>query len=201
MVGYSGGMEPDLEALTQAAAAGDRRALEGLLEHHLPALRAYVRLRAGALVRNREASSDLVQSVCREVLERADNFRYPSDAAFRRWLFTTALRKIMDRRKFHLAEKRDVGRDLPIASEGAELAVLQAYGKLTTPSQNAVVKEELERIEAAMDQLSEEQREVVSLSHVVGLSRAQIAEQVGKSEGSVRMLLHRSMARLAVLLR
>lgn len=194
-------MDPDIEALTQAAAAGDREALDGLLEHHLPALRAYVRLRAGALVRDREASSDLVQSVCREVLEHADAFRYPTDAAFRRWLFTTALRKIMDRRKFHLAEKRDVGRDLPLGGEGAEIAVLAAYGKLATPSRNAILKEELNRIESAMDQLSEEQREVVSLAHVVGLSRSQIADQTGKTEGSVRMLLHRGMARLGVLLR
>lgn len=35
------------------------------------------------------------------------------------------------------------------------------------------------------------------LAHVVGLSRAEIAERLGKSEGAVRVLLHRALARLA----
>lgn len=194
-------MDSDLDALTAAAAAGDRHALETLLERHLPALRAYIRMRAGAVVRRHESNSDLVQSVCREVLENASRFRHPSEAAFRRWLFTTALRKIVDRRDFHQAQRRDVGREARPAGETAQRALLDAYHTFSTPSQGAVVQEELARIEAAMEELSDEQREVVGLAHLVGLSRAEIAEQLGKSEGAVRMILHRALARLAVLLR
>lgn len=193
-------MSSELDAWTRAAAAGERGALEKLLEHHLPALRAYVRLRAGKAVRQHESSSDLVQSVCREVLEHASRFRHPSESAFRRWLFTTALRKILDKRNFHEADKRDARRALA-GGDTAQQALMEAYGNIATPSQGAVVHEELERIEAAMDELSEEQREVVTLAHIVGLSRAEIGQQIGKSEGSVRMILHRALSRLAVLLR
>ena len=42
----------------------DEASVEELLARHLPGLRAYVRLRAGPLVRAREAESDVVQSAC-----------------------------------------------------------------------------------------------------------------------------------------
>jgi RNA polymerase sigma-70 factor (ECF subfamily) len=60
-----------------------------------------------------------------------------------------------------------------------------------------LVRDEIEQLERAFDALTEEQREIVTLAHVVGLSRAQIAEQVGKSENAVRIVLHRALARLA----
>ncbi len=193
-------MDTDLDELTAAAARGDHGALETLLEKHLPALRAYIRVRAGSIVRQRESCSDLVQSVCREVLEHADRFQHPSESAFRRWLFTTALRKIIDRRAYHVSEKRDPDREQRPADEAAHQALLEAYGSFCTPSNGAVVQEEYARIEVAMDQLTEEQREVVTLAHLVGLSRAEIAEHLGKSEGAVRTILYRALARLAVLL-
>ena len=54
-----------------------------------------------------------------------------------------------------------------------------------------------ERVETAFDRLSDEQREVISLAHVVGLSRAEIAARLGKSEGAVRTMLSRALADLA----
>ena len=193
--------ERAFERLTELAAEGDRAALERLLEHHLPELRRYVRYRAGPLVRSREASSDLVQSVCREVLERAGQFRHASRSAFRRWLFATALRKIVDRRDFYLAQRRDALREVPLESDGTEGGgALAVSGERSTPSHCAMVSEEMERLERAFDQLGDEQRQVVTLAHVVGLSRREIAEQLGKSEGAVRMLLHRALARLSSLL-
>jgi len=191
--------EAELQPLVEAAAAGDRSAIDRLIEHYLPRLRAFVRLRAGPLVRARESDSDLVQSVCREVLEHADRFRFGGESAFRHWLFATALRKIAKRREFHLAEKRDPGREVAGGDE-REAQLLRAYSSFTTPSRNAILREELERIENAFDKLSEEQREVIVLAHVVGLSRAEIAERTDRNEGAVRVLLHRALARVAVLL-
>jgi RNA polymerase sigma-70 factor (ECF subfamily) len=194
-------VDTDLDELIGAAANGDRDALETLLERHLPALRAFVRTRAGVAVRARDMSSDLVQSVCREVLQHADRFKHPSESAFRRWLFTTALRKIIDRRNFNMAEKRDVGRELVVDDEAEQRRLLEAYSSFSTPSHIAMVHEEVARIESAMDDLTEEQREVVTLAHLVGMSRAEIAQQIGKTESTVRVILHRALARLGVLLR
>jgi RNA polymerase sigma-70 factor (ECF subfamily) len=198
----SGPVSGEVERLARAAAEGDRAAVDELIARYLPDLRAFVRLRAGPLVRAREADSDIVQSVCREVLQHMDRFRFPGDSAFKQWLFATALRKISNRRDHHLAQKRDVSREIPIdAGRGSgDEQLLVCYGSFSTPSHGAMVREEMERVETAFEELTEEQREVITLAHVVGLSRAEIAEKMGRSEGAVRVLLHRSLARLSDLL-
>jgi len=61
-------------------------------------------------------------------------------------------------------------------------------------------REELARIEEAVQELSEDQRRVLTLANVVGLSHKEIAEQLGKQEPAVRKLLSRARARLLLLL-
>jgi RNA polymerase sigma-70 factor (ECF subfamily) len=180
--------------LVQRASRGDRPAVDELLRLHLPGLRAFIRLRAGPLVRRCESESDLAQSVCREVLEQLDRFQYADDNGFRRWLYTTALRKILDRQEYYLAGKRDVRR------AAGDAALGDVYRSFSTPSRHAMRQEELDAFERAFDQLDDTQREVISLAHVVGLSRAEIAAQLGKSEGAVRTMLSRALADLAALL-
>ena len=96
------------------ASRGDVTAIEALLEHHLPGLRNFVRRRAPGVVAARESSSDLVQSVCREVLEHLadERLEYRGEAEFKKWLYQAALNKLQNRRRYHLAEKRDPGREV-----------------------------------------------------------------------------------------
>jgi RNA polymerase sigma-70 factor (ECF subfamily) len=185
--------------LAQRAAAGDRAAVDALIERHLPELRAFVRLRAGDALRRRESTSDLVQSTCREVLTHLERFQFPDESAFRRWLFVTAQRKIADRADHYAAQKRAAAREERLASEAGvqDEQLANCYRRFSSPSRRALVRDEIEQLERAFDALTEEQREIVTLAHVVGLSRAQIAEQVGKSENAVRIVLHRALARLA----
>lgn len=196
-------MDDEVARLAELAAQGDRAALDTLLERYLPELRAFVRLRAGAVVRARESSSDIVQSTCREVIQHMERFKFPSEAAFKQWLYTTALRKIINRKDYYLAQKRDAMREVPLSSSGGsndEQRLLECYRNFSSPSRQVMVKEELERIERAFEELPEEYREVITLAHVIGLSRAEIAEQMGKSEGNVRVLLHRALAKMSAIL-
>jgi RNA polymerase sigma-70 factor (ECF subfamily) len=176
-----------------------REDVERLLAEHLPGLRAFVRLRAGPLVRARETESDVVQSTCREVLEHREIYRHGGEAGFRHWLYTTALRKILNKHEFHAAARRDARRDVP-ADAASDAALIDAYACLCTPSRVAAAKEELARIEAAFERLPDDYREVVLLSRLVGLPRAEVALSMGRSEASVRNLLHRALAQLAGLL-
>lgn len=186
--------DAQLEALTRAAADGDRAALEQLVVHYEPELRAYVRLQLDPTLRQRESSSDLVQSACREVLTKAEAFRFAEPAGLRRWLFTTALRKVRDRRDHHLAAKRDARREVA----GGDEALLRAYGSITSPSGAAARHEQLAAMERAMDALPEDYRQVILLSKLAELPRAEVARALGRSEASVRMLLHRALARLVI---
>lgn len=189
----------DNELLAKRLAEGDPAALEILLERHLPSLRAFVRGRLGSELRRFESESDLVQSTCRELLAHADRFQHPGPDAFRHWLFTTAARKVSDRLRSHRAAKREGAMDRAERSVGdlAASRLLEAYGRFSSPSHRATVEDEITRIEGALDRLSDEAREVVLLAKVAELSRAEIAEKLGKTEVAVRSILHRALARLA----
>lgn len=186
----------DLVARTQR---GDRAAAEQLLVQHLPALLAYVRLQVGPLVRGKESLSDVVQSVCREVLADLPAFRYEGDVQFRHWLFTHALHKIQNKHRLYRAARRDAGRE--VAEPADDDGLQQAYATLCTPSRHAVGREALAAFERAFASLPADHREAVLLRRVVGLEYAEIAKKLGKSEGAVRNLVYRGVARLAALTR
>jgi RNA polymerase sigma-70 factor (ECF subfamily) len=193
-------MTQDEQELIEQARRGDDQAVDQLLLRYYPALRAFVRLRVGAELRLKESTSDLVQSVCREVLGAIDRFEYQGDRSFRAWLFQAALNKIRQKGRFHRAERRDPRREHLFAS-GSQAQELQgAYGTFLTPSMVAMGDEAVARIELAFDRLSDDAREVITMSRFVGLSHAEIAARMGRNEGAVRTLLSRSLARLASLL-
>jgi len=182
---------------------GEDPALASLLERHLPELRAFLRLRMGAVLRARESSADLAQSVCREILADRGEFEYRGDAAFKRWLYLQALRKLADRADHWRAERRDARKDQPLqegASSGDAGDLPPPYQAFSSPSGKLAAKEEMARIERAFDELADDQREAVLLSRFGGLTYAEIAERMGKTESSVRMLLSRALARLTVVL-
>jgi RNA polymerase sigma-70 factor (ECF subfamily) len=172
-------------------------AIADLLRAHLPRLQRFVRLRLGALLRRREDTLDIVQSTVREVLEE-QQFEWRGEAGFRAWLFQVALNKIRQKGRFHGADKRAVEREDAVGSSGAHQR--EAVGDLATPSRVAMAKEELQRLESALEQLTEPQREVLTLARVAGLPHAVIAQQLGKSEVAVRQLLVRAMAALGAAL-
>jgi RNA polymerase sigma-70 factor, ECF subfamily len=191
------GTLPTAELVDQAS-HGDQPAIDELLARHLAGLRAYVRLHLGPALRAREGASDVVQSVCREVLEHVDRFRYGGEAGFKHWLYATALRRILDKEDFHTAQRRDVRREARVDASGAS-ALLAAWS-LPTPSSLAQAREELQRLERTFDRLSESHREVIVLSRLIGFSHQEIAERLGTTEGAARVALHRALARLARLL-
>ena len=193
-------MTDDSEHLSRKAAAGDEHALAELLQRHLPAVRAFVRSHMAPQLRARESTSDVVQSVCRELLTHQDRFLHPDQNGFIAWLFTTARRKIQNRARDLQREKRDAAREVQGLGDSTLGVLGAAYARISSPSGRALRAEEVQRLEAAIDSLPEEQKEVITLAHLAGLSRADIGVQMGRSEEAVRALLHRAKARLAILL-
>ncbi|MCB9876644.1 MAG: sigma-70 family RNA polymerase sigma factor [Planctomycetes bacterium] len=169
-------------------------AVDELVQRHLAALRAFVRLRMGAELRAREESCDIVQSVAREVLRHRDRFRHGGERGFREWLFTTASRKVSNRLKRWRTEKRSVARERP-----AELPS-QLAGLSPSPSRHASAREELVAVEAAFDLLTPEQRDIVTMSRLLGMGHGEIAARLDKSEVAVRKILSRAVARLVAAL-
>ena len=172
-----------------SATRGDPVAIEEVLRAYLPRLQRFVHLRLGAQLRAREDTLDIVQSTVRELLQQPD-FEWRGEIEFRAWLFQAALHKILEKQRFHGAEKRSPDREV----QPATAAFGDAMADHASPSRIAGAREELQRLEAAIDKLTEPQREVLTLARIVGLPHAVIAERLGKSEVAVRQLLVRAMA-------
>jgi RNA polymerase sigma-70 factor (ECF subfamily) len=172
---------------------GERDLLGPLLERHLAALRVFVRLQTGPLLRQRESCSDLVQSVCRELLENAAHFEYRGEDEFKHWLFVAALNKIRQHHRYHAADRRAPARE----AEDGDARLGELYASLVSPSQQAIARETVQRLERAFDDLPEDYRDVILLCRVVGLPQETVAQRMGRSVDSVRNLLHRALARLA----
>ncbi len=193
-------MAKEDQQLYERATKGDEHAVEELLERHLPGLRTYVRRNVSPGVLAKESSSDLVQSVCREVLQNIDNFQYQGEAAFRSWLYQAALRKLIDRQRYYKAEKRDSGREavLDRSSElSSQAASVLAASLAGSPSSDAILREEIERLEHAFGELDGPDREIIHLVYVRGLTHAQVAAQLGCTEVASRKQLSRALARLS----
>lgn len=193
-------MPNDPDAVIARAAAGERAAIELLLEQHLPGLHAFLRLHVGRRLAALESTSDLAQSVCRELLQGLHRFEYRGEAQFRNYLYNAALRKIADRSEYYGAQKRDDAKRVALGTgsqSSEEDGLVAAYRTILTPSRHAAAREELLQVERAFATLSDEQREVILLARMVGLSHGEIAAQLGKSEAAVRKVLSRALARLA----
>lgn len=190
---------PSATLLRRSRAPGAERALDELLALHLPDLRAFVRLNADARIRHHESNSDVVQSVCREALQNADRFEYRDERGFKNWLYGAVLNKIRDRRRYWQAERRRPDRELSEREDGLPIDVCTAYARFT-PSRIANGREELARVEAAFEHLSDSQRRILTLARIVGLSHAEIAAELDMNEGAVRVALHRALVKLSAVL-
>lgn len=182
--------------LLNRSQAGEAPALETLLRRHLPGVRAFVRLRMSPLLRAHESGSDLVQSACRELIAKFDHFEYRGEEAFRAWLCTAVLNKLLTKERDLRAQRRDARREVD-PGEGGIDGLVGCYSEVLSPSRQLIAVEQVRRLEAAFDSLPDHYREVITLSRIARLSRVQVAEHMGRTEDSIRNLLPRALAALA----
>lgn len=197
-------MGPDVEHATRhlvtLAKEGDRSAVDQLCRIYGERIRRIIRLRIDRKLRAKIDSVDIVQDALVQALAGLEKFTYKNEGDFLRWLSRIAenkLRDILD--KFH-TDKRDIRREIPFKkieanTEGGSFGV-DGPLQTTTPSVLLSRKEQLDRLERAIDQLKPEYREVIFLSRIERLSHEEIALRMGKSKGAVAMLLSRALVAL-----
>jgi RNA polymerase sigma-70 factor (ECF subfamily) len=192
--------EPPRSSFARASAG--EPVLDLLLADNLPRLQAFVRAHMAPELRRRESVHDLVQSVCRTLLAERERFDFRSEAEFRAWLFTSALNKIRQKHRFHHQGQRDVRREQDRPDGASELGALAAgYSGIARPSELAAARERIEALEAALDTLEPDHREVIALARLADLPTREAAAVMGRSEAATRMLLGRALTRLAAALR
>ena len=188
----------EIERLLAAARTKDQQALGALLEQSLGRLRAFVRLNLGAELRAHEEDQDIVQSTCREAVEHFPQFEGHSEGEWLGWLVTTARNKLRARHRFWRRERR-AGAATPLSAL-EDAGLVRAYVSVLTPRKLASGAEAAARIQAALDGLSAEHREVITLARIFGLPHAQIAGIMGRTEVAVRQLLVRALRTLTAAL-
>jgi len=183
--------------LVAQAQEGDVSALDQLCGVYTERVRRLVRFRMGPEIRSHLESMDLVQEALIEAVLDLDQFTYSSEGDFLRWLSCIVENTIRDHVDKAHAAKRDIRKQVPLdrvagrADRSAHEAGLPMA--MTTPSVVLSLREDLDRLEKAMDQLKPEYREVIVLAKVEGLSFKEIAEKMDKSPAAVSKLLSRAI--------
>ena len=188
------------QELVVLAKGGDNSAQDRLCRVYGERVRRIVRLRMGAEIRSKLESMDLVQDALMCALRDLGDFTYRNEGDFLRWLTKIAENRLRDNvDKLH-AEKRDIRREIRLDDRGRTTGrmLVGTAGSIeaTTPSVIMSRKEDLDRLEKAIDNLKPEYREVIILAKIEELSYSQIGDRLGKSTGAVKMLVSR--ARMAL---
>ena len=186
--------------LVTLAKEGDQSAIDQLCRIYGERVRRIIRLRIDIKLRPKIDSVDVVQDALILALAGLKNFTYRNEGDFLRWLSRIAENKLHDVVDKFYADKRDIRREIPFkeeekSTEGDSFGVAGPL-QTTTPSVLLSRKEQLNRLESAIDNLKPEYREVILLSRIERLSHEEIAARVGKSKGAVAMLLSRALVAL-----
>jgi RNA polymerase sigma-70 factor (ECF subfamily) len=183
------------------AKQGDGFALGQLCDAYGERVRRIVRLRMSPELRSQVDSMDLVQDTLLMAVRDLDDFTCHNDGDFLRWLLSVAENRIHDNvDKFH-AQKRDIRRQVSLEKLVKQATSLERRGGLplatTTPSAVLARREDLDRLEQAMDRIKPEYRQVIMLAKIEGRSHKDIGARLGKSPAAVAMLLSRAIVALS----
>ena len=171
---------PEFPAVLAAAAAGDEQAF-GRLWHDLqPRLLRYFVVAAPA------AAEDLASETWLGVVRGLHRFQ-GNEPAFRAWVFTIARHEMLDWRR---RAARRATEDLP-AGDLAEQAAPD------DPAADALERFATRAALAQVAALPADQAEAIVLRVVAGLDVQRVADIMGKRPGTVRVLTHRGLRRLA----
>jgi RNA polymerase sigma-70 factor (ECF subfamily) len=164
--------------LLAACRRGDREAFEEVVRRTY----RHVYTQAFRLVGDRQEAEDVAQEAYLRVYRGLAGFR--GDAQFETWLYRIVSNAAMS----HLRKRRRFG-DLVMDSSDES----QEPASPIRVADEAVDRDSLTR---ALEALPPSMRVVVILKDVYGLSCREIGDQIGASEGAVKVRLHRARKRL-----
>jgi RNA polymerase sigma-70 factor (ECF subfamily) len=194
------------EALLTAARGGDPDAVNRLLEQHRGPIRRLVELRLDRKVQRRVDVSDVVQDVMVEVNGRLDKYLQDPVMAFHLWLRQIAWDRIIDTyRRHRVSAKRNMDREQPLtAAAGPDQSTMELAIQLSdpglTPFAAAAQREIATKVEAAIERLADQDRDIILMRHYEHLSNQEIAEALGINPPAASMRYLRALRKLRDLL-
>ncbi|MCP4787832.1 MAG: sigma-70 family RNA polymerase sigma factor [Fuerstiella sp.] len=195
--------EDDPELL-KGISEGNVDALAGFLDVNRRQLIAFISRRLGDALRTKVEVEDIFQDVSTEAI-RTLSPEWPGEREPFSWLCHISERKIVDAHRHHFdAQKRDAGKERALdarSSGGGEIGLVNMLVKsMTTPSAAFSRNAREGRLQAAIAELKEDQREAIRLKYIENKPSKEIAVALGKSDAAVRVMLTRTMKQLHELL-
>jgi RNA polymerase sigma-70 factor, ECF subfamily len=179
-------------AALESARRGDAQALGQLLDSFRPYVRVIVRGLRDPRLQGRLDESDFVQDALLEAHRNFASFRGTTVAELAAWLRRVAVRTAgRTLRGFVGTAKRDLDCERP-----GELLDGLAVSPAESPSDQLIRHEEAATLAEALSRLPDDMQQVLLGRHLDGLSHADIARALGRSEAAVRMLYLRALRRL-----
>ena len=170
--------DSDLLRLIRKAQQYDGQALSALCELFFEDVYSYFHYRA----RDVADAQDLTNDVFLRLVESIQSFE-PARGTFRTWIFGVAHHRLVDyRRRQALRDHRLLDEGLTDSDDGP---AVQAEARLTQ-----------DRLRRALNSLTEDQRQVIVLKFIEGLSNAEVAQILRKTEGAINALQYRALQAL-----
>jgi RNA polymerase sigma-70 factor (ECF subfamily) len=196
---------PDTDQLIEQASKGDDRARQQLLDRHRDRLRRMVACHLDRRLAARVDPSDVVQEALAEAAGKLDGYLRERPLPFYPWLRRLAWERLVKLHRRHVqARNRSVRREepggLPLSPESTVQLAQRLIASGTGPSGQLVRKELRQRVQEALAQLAERDREVLVLRYLEGMTTREVAATLGISEGAVKMRHLRALDGLRQLL-
>lgn len=170
---------PDFDSVLLAAQSGAAWALDRLYRVFSPVVLGYLRVQGAT------DPEDLANEVFLGVFQRIRTFAGDEDR-FRSWVFTIAHSRLID-------DRRRLSRRPQVAFDAPDAAVERPGGDA---ERDALERLSSRRVQALCEGLVPDQRDVLLLRLMAGMTVEAIAESLGKSEGAVKALQRRGLANL-----
>jgi RNA polymerase sigma-70 factor (ECF subfamily) len=172
--------DPDRDLVSRAQ-AGDTRAFDELIVKYSPRLYGLIY----NMTSNKEDTHDLLQDVFAKAFRSLDRFQGKS--SFYTWIYaigTNMTLNFLKKRKRRMASSLDEV-DSGIQNDPAFVD----YTHHANPRQQSDVHVLQEKLNEALQELSEHHRAVVTMFDIQGLPHAEISKILGVTEGTVRSRL------------
>jgi RNA polymerase sigma-70 factor (ECF subfamily) len=187
----------DDQALLDGLRSGDERAFETLVARYDGGLRRVAR----TFVRVPSAVDDVVQETWLGVLRGLH--RFEGRSSLRTWIFSILVNQARTRAKRDARSlpfsslETDEGPSLDPAAFGGDGRWASAPPRLDGDPETGLLSGELRaQLLRAVEELSDEQRAVITLRDLVGCTAPEVCALLDISDGNQRVLLHRARTRV-----
>jgi len=192
--------DADPEKLLLLAQAGDAAALGLLLDRYRNYLGLLARLQIGRRLRGKVDASDLVQEAFLKAHRDFDMFRGTSEKEWVAWLRQIlAMNLAQVVRHYCATGRRDLALERQLTVEldhSSNVMDRGLFAQQSSPSQQAVRREQAVLLADALERLPPAYREVIILSHLEGLGFPEVARRMNRTVDSVKHLWARALAKL-----